>query len=56
MLVTTKEGEFARLILARWDVRLADVQGKETGVHKCLNLRGLVDAWVAAHGLSLIHI
>jgi len=50
VLVTTKEGEFARLILDRWDVRLADVQGKETGVHKCLNLRGLIDAWVAGHG------
>lgn len=50
VLVTTKEGEFARLILDRWDVRLADVQGKETGVQKCLNLRGLIDAWVAAHG------
>lgn len=50
VLVTTKEGEFARLILERWDVRLADVQGKETGVHKCLNLRALIAAWVAAHG------
>jgi hypothetical protein len=50
VLVTTKEGEFARLVLERWNVRLADVQGKETGVHKCLNLRGLIDAWVAAHG------
>jgi hypothetical protein len=50
VLVTTKEGEFARLILARWDVRFADIQGKETGVHKCDNLRGLIAAWVAAHG------
>ena len=50
VLVTTKEGEFARLILDRWEVHLADVQGKETGVHKCLNLRGLIAAWVAAHG------
>jgi len=50
VLVTTKEGEFARLILDRWEVRLADVQGKETGVHKCLNLRGLIATWVAAHG------
>jgi hypothetical protein len=50
VLVTTKEGEFARLILDRWEVRLADVQGKETGVHKCLNLRGLIAAWVAAQG------
>jgi hypothetical protein len=51
VLVTTKEGEFARLILDRWDVRLADVQGKESGVHKCLNLRGLIEEWVAAHGV-----
>jgi hypothetical protein len=50
VLVTTKEGEFARLILDRWAVRFADVQGKEAGVHKCLNLRGLIEAWVAAHG------
>ncbi|HEX9479674.1 MAG TPA: HAD family hydrolase [Methylomirabilota bacterium] len=50
VLVTTKEGEFARLILDGWEVRLADVQGKEAGVHKCLNLRGLIAAWVAAHG------
>jgi hypothetical protein len=50
VLVTTKEGEFARLILDRWAVRFAAVQGKEAGVHKCLNLRGLIDAWVAAHG------
>jgi hypothetical protein len=50
VLVTTKEGEFARLILDRWEVHLADVQGKETGVHKCLNLRGLIAAWVGAHG------
>jgi hypothetical protein len=50
VLVTTKEGEFARLILARWDVRFADIQGKETGVHKCENLRALIAAWVAEHG------
>ena len=49
-LVTTKEGEFARLILDRWRVSFADIQGKETGVHKCENLRGLIAAWVAAHG------
>ena len=45
VLVTTKEGAFARRILDDWDVRLADVQGKETGVHKCLNLRALIAAW-----------
>ena len=43
VLVTTKEGAFARRILGSWGVRLADVQGKETGVHKCLNLRALID-------------
>jgi phosphoglycolate phosphatase-like HAD superfamily hydrolase len=50
VLVTTKEGEFARLILDRWRVRLADVQGKETGAHKCDNLRGLIAAYAAARG------
>jgi hypothetical protein len=50
VLVTTKEGEFARLILDQWDVRFAGVQGKETGVHKCENLRALIAAWVADHG------
>lgn len=50
VVVTTKEGEFARLILDRWRVVFADVQGKETGEHKCENLRGLIAAWAAAHG------
>lgn len=50
VLVTTKEGEFARRILDHWDVRFADVQGKETGVHKCLNLRALIAAWQAERG------
>jgi hypothetical protein len=50
VLVTTKEGEFARLILDDWDVRLAEVQGKETGVHKCDNLRSQIAAYAAAHG------
>lgn len=50
VLVTTKEGVFARLILEHWDLRLADVQGKETGAHKCDNLRALVAAWTAGHG------
>jgi hypothetical protein len=50
VLVTTKEGEFARLILERWQVSFADIQGKETGVHKCENLRGLIAAWAATHG------
>jgi hypothetical protein len=50
VLVTTKEGEFARLILDDWGVRLADIQGKEAGTHKCDNLRALIDAYVTAHG------
>jgi hypothetical protein len=50
VLVTTKEGEFARLILDAWDVRLADIQGKEAGIHKCENLRAQIDAHVRAHG------
>jgi hypothetical protein len=50
VLVTTKEGAFARRVLDHWGVRLADVQGKETGVHKCLNLRALIAAWRAEHG------
>jgi len=51
VLVTTKEGEFARLILDRWGVHLADVQGKESGEHKCDNLRALIAAWTAARGV-----
>ena len=42
VLVTTKEGEFARQILDHWGVHLADIQGKEAGTHKCDNLRGLI--------------
>jgi len=50
VLVTTKEGEFARLILDHWNVRLADVQGKESGTHKCDNLRTLIGAYTATRG------
>jgi hypothetical protein len=50
ILVTTKEGAFAALILAHWAVALADIQGKETGAHKCDNLRAAIAAWTAAHG------
>jgi hypothetical protein len=50
VLVTTKEGEFARLILASWRVELADIQGKEAGTHKCENLRALIAAYAAHHG------
>jgi hypothetical protein len=50
VIVTTKEGEFARRILEHWGVPVAEVQGKETGVHKCLNLRALIAAWAAERG------
>ena len=49
-LVTTKEGAFARLILEHWDLRLADVQGKETGAHKCDNIRALIAAGTVERG------
>lgn len=42
VLVTTKEGEFARQILDHWDVHLSAIQGKEAGTHKCDNLRALI--------------
>jgi hypothetical protein len=50
VLVTTKEGEFARQILDHWGVRLADIHGKEAGTHKCENLRALMADYTAAHG------
>ncbi|MGH8066670.1 MAG: HAD family hydrolase [Candidatus Entotheonellia bacterium] len=50
VLVTTKEGEFARLILDHWGVHLADIQGKEAGTHKCENLRALIADYTAVHG------
>jgi hypothetical protein len=50
VLVTTKEGAFARRVLDHWGVGLADVQGKETGAHKCVNLRALIAAWRAERG------
>jgi hypothetical protein len=50
VLVTTKEGEFARLILDHWRIRLADIQGKEAGAHKCDNLRALIASYTQEHG------
>lgn len=50
VLVTTKEGEFARQILHHWGVHVADIQGKEAGTHKCDNLRALIAQYTAAHG------
>jgi hypothetical protein len=50
VLVTTKEGEFARLILESWKVSMARIQGKEAGTHKCENLRSLIDTHRTALG------
>lgn len=50
LVVTTKEGEFARLILDSWHVRLAGIQGKEAGTHKCENLRTLIADFETARG------
>ena len=50
VLVTTKEGEFARQILDHWGVHLADIQGKEAGTHKCDDLRDLITQYATAHG------
>ena len=50
VVVTTKEGEFTRLILDDWHVPMADVQGKEAGSHKCDNLRALIAAYEKTHG------
>jgi hypothetical protein len=50
VLVTTKEGAFARMILEHWDVPLAEVHGKEAGEHKCLNLRALIAGFTAERG------
>src|SRR5262249_60096647 len=49
LVVTTKEGEFARLILDAWNVRLAGIQGKEAGTHKCDNLRTLIADFASKH-------
>jgi phosphoglycolate phosphatase-like HAD superfamily hydrolase len=47
VLVTTKEGVFARMVLDHWKIALAGVEGKETGTHKCENLRALIAAYTA---------
>jgi hypothetical protein len=49
-LVTTKEGEFARLILEHWGIYPTNIQGKEAGTHKCENLRTLIAEYTTAHG------
>ena len=50
VLVTTKEGEFARNILEHWGLHLDAIQGKEAGTHKCDNLRALIAQYAATHG------
>jgi phosphoglycolate phosphatase-like HAD superfamily hydrolase len=43
VIVTTKEGEFARRLLEHWGVGVAGIYGKESGAHKCDNLVELVE-------------
>jgi hypothetical protein len=50
VVVTTKEGDFARRILDHWEVALAGVSGKEGGTHKCETLRALIAAYASARG------
>jgi hypothetical protein len=50
LVVTTKEGEFARLILDSWNVPLAGIHGKEAGIHKCENLNTLIADFTTALG------
>lgn len=50
VIVTTKEGQVAGQILAQWGIQLADIQGKEAGIHKCENLRTLIADYTTAHG------
>jgi hypothetical protein len=50
LVVTTKEGEFARLILDSWKIPLAGIHGKEAGTHKCDNLRALIADFTTALG------
>ena len=50
VLVTTKEGEFATRILDQWGVRLTGIEGKESGTHKCENLRALITVGTKVRG------
>jgi len=50
IIVTTKEGEFARRILEHWSIAVDGIEGKEAGSHKCDNLRQLRSAFQAAAG------
>lgn len=49
-VVTTKEGEFARRILDHWGIVIHDIEGKESGSHKCDNLRALISVQVVPGG------
>jgi hypothetical protein len=49
VLVTTKEGLFARRVLDHWGIALAAIEGKESGIHKCDNLRALIADYTATH-------
>jgi len=53
-IVTTKEGEFVRYLLDHWRIAVADVQGKETGSHKCDNLRRLRAAYTRETGKTAL--
>ena len=50
VIVTTKEGEFAKLLLEHWGIAVHRIQGKEAGSHKCDNLRELIASGEAAGG------
>jgi phosphoglycolate phosphatase-like HAD superfamily hydrolase len=50
VIVTTKEGEFARRLLAHWNMAVAGIYGKEAGTHKCDNLLQLLEDHAAAFG------
>ena len=50
VVVTTKEGEFAQLILDSWNISLTGIHGKEAGTHKCDNLRALITDFTTARG------
>ena len=52
VIVTTKEGDFARQILEHWAIPVAAIQGKEAGSHKCENLRQLRSAWHEERGTA----
>jgi phosphoglycolate phosphatase-like HAD superfamily hydrolase len=50
VIVTTKEGEFARRLLEHWGIGVAEIYGKESGTHKCDNLVQLLQEHSAKHG------